>query len=303
MTGWKFNKSPKHIFSLKSVNRRDDRLINTFFITEIMKSIKCPKCNLTNWAHDVACKRCGLEFGSVASPSPQSEGWANEGTADSGFGDTGWQQNPQSAYQNFGQATPLNSGLALASMVVGIVAFPTSFMCIGILLAPVALVMGIIALVRTSKKPLVYGGKGFAIAGIATSSLTLLFMIPIIAAIAIPNLLASRRAANEGSAISSLRILHDAEQTYMAVRSTETCGDLRSLGSDNLIDSVLATGQKSGYVYEITNLGDGIGCDLFATPISNSTGTRSFMISDDGVIRSADKKGLKANKNDKPMNF
>jgi len=41
-------------------------------------------------------------------------------------------------------------------------------------------------------------------------------IIGIIAAIAIPNLLASRRAANEGSAQSSLRTLHSSQATYQA---------------------------------------------------------------------------------------
>ena len=41
-------------------------------------------------------------------------------------------------------------------------------------------------------------------------------IIGIIAAIAIPNLLASRRAANEGSAQSSLRTIHSSQATYQA---------------------------------------------------------------------------------------
>src|SRR5499433_4426903 len=45
-------------------------------------------------------------------------------------------------------------------------------------------------------------------------------IIGIIAAIAIPNLLAARRAANEGSAISSLRTLHGAQMTYQATNGS-----------------------------------------------------------------------------------
>ncbi len=41
-------------------------------------------------------------------------------------------------------------------------------------------------------------------------------IIGIIAAIAIPNLLASKRAANEGSAVASMRTITSAEATYAA---------------------------------------------------------------------------------------
>ena len=85
-------------------------------------------------------------------------------------------------------------------------------------------------------------------------------IIGIIAAIAIPNLLASRRAANEGSAQSSLRTIHSSEAVY---QSTIGDGRFRSVGSrepfvqdeaslagQNLIDSELAKGSKSGYSFE-----------------------------------------------------
>ena len=73
-------------------------------------------------------------------------------------------------------------------------------------------------------------------------------IIGIIAAIAIPNLLASRRAANEGSAQSSLRTLHSSQATYQATSGNGAyAADLATLAGSNLIDSVLAAGTKSGY--------------------------------------------------------
>src|SRR3954452_13384479 len=77
-------------------------------------------------------------------------------------------------------------------------------------------------------------------------------IIGIIAAIAIPNLLASRRAANEGSAQSSLRTIHSSEATYQATSGNGNFGSRTELGTANLIDPVLASGTKSGYIFTIT---------------------------------------------------
>src|SRR5262245_66538979 len=76
-------------------------------------------------------------------------------------------------------------------------------------------------------------------------------IIGIIAAIAIPNLLASRRAANEGSAQSSLRTIHSSEATYQATAGQGNFGDLAALQTGNLIDAVLGGGSKSGYTFNI----------------------------------------------------
>src|SRR5207237_1293370 len=74
-------------------------------------------------------------------------------------------------------------------------------------------------------------------------------IIGIIAAIAIPNLLASRRAANEGSAEQSLRTISSAEATYQNTAGNGTYGTLAFLMGQSLVDSVLGqadTKAKSG---------------------------------------------------------
>lgn len=195
----------------------------------------------------------------------------------------------------------LKSGLAVASMVLGILGFVTAIFLVGFVFAFIGLILGIVALVKASKHPMIYGGKGFAIAGIALGVLPVL-TVPIIAAIAIPNLLAARRAANEGSAISSIRTLSAAEATYMATNASSKCGELNQLGAAQLIDSVLASGEKTGYRFQTVNSPFG-GCEITATPISASTGTRSFYFStEDGLIRAGKKNGQRADKNDSPIN-
>lgn len=192
-------------------------------------------------------------------------------------------------------------------MAFGILGFVTAMFLIGILFAPIGLILGIIALSKANKNPQTYGGKGFAIAGIATSSMVVLF-VPMVMAIAIPNLLAARRAANEGSAISSLRTIAAAEQTYQATVGQGKCGDLSELAGANLIPAQMATTPRNGYKYLLVKIPSIYGgCEITATPMVSkgvsATGTRSFYYStDDGLIRAGAKNGQLADKKDAPLN-
>ncbi len=118
-------------------------------------------------------------------------------------------------------------------------------------------------------------------------------IIGIIAAIAIPNLLASRRAANEGSAQSSLRTVHSAQVTYQATTGNGAfAGTLAVLNGQNLVDSVLSSGTKSGYDYAIVEqagTGSTAVFGVYAFPDISSgvsqTGTRTFGTTHGGVMR------------------
>ena len=116
-------------------------------------------------------------------------------------------------------------------------------------------------------------------------------IIGIIAAIAIPNLLASKRAANEGSAQSSIRTIHSSEAVYQSTQGNGNYGDLAALAGQNLIDSVLALGHKSGYTFAITADNTATPVNFFAeahpsdTGAATRTGNRSFCIAEDGVLR------------------
>ncbi len=121
-------------------------------------------------------------------------------------------------------------------------------------------------------------------------------IIGIIAAIAIPNLLASRRAANEGSAQSSLRTTHSAEATYQATAGNGAFGTLAALDTADLVDPVLGTGVKSGYNFTIPTIvapSTGVQAQFFAQadPQTDSgasqSGTRHFCVTEDGVMRGA----------------
>ncbi len=115
-------------------------------------------------------------------------------------------------------------------------------------------------------------------------------IIGIIAAIAIPNLLASRRAANEGSAQSSLRTISTCEAAYLHTYGSGTYADLATLGSKVMTDSVLSAGSKSGYDFAVNPVaGPPAQFWAYGYPITTSglgqTGTRRFGLTEDGVLR------------------
>lgn len=119
-------------------------------------------------------------------------------------------------------------------------------------------------------------------------------IIGIIAAIAIPNLLASRRAANEGSAQSSIHTIHSAQLTYAVTYGngaySTTVANLYTSG--RLIDTVLGAGTKSGYTFAIVEAAGtgstavfGAKCIPVSTTMPQATGTRRFGITEEGVMR------------------
>src|ERR1700745_1176709 len=102
--------------------------------------------------------------------------------------------------------------------------------------------------------------KGFSLIEL----LIVVAIILIIAAIAIPNLLRSRIAANESSAVGSIRTLNTAEVTYAStypdvgftctlshLGPTSSSGSATSTSS-GMIDAVLSSGTKSGYTFVLT---------------------------------------------------
>ena len=153
--------------------------------------------------------------------------------------------------------------------------------------------------------------KGFSLIEL----LIVVAIILIIAAIAIPNLLRSRMAANQASAVGSLRTLVTANISYdstYGVRFSPSLGALggpagaaaANCGQALLIDSVLSnagagnTSQKSGYTFTYVPgapytgplpAGCVAGVNNFtvtAVPVVlNQTGQNSYCVDESGVVR------------------
>jgi prepilin-type N-terminal cleavage/methylation domain-containing protein len=143
--------------------------------------------------------------------------------------------------------------------------------------------------------------KGFSLIEL----LIVVAIILIIAAIAIPNLLRARIAANESSAASGIRTINTGEVAYYSTYGS-VYGTLAQLGPGGpavacpgaaaanacLIDGVLASNGnpggtgKSGYNYAAVVTNAGQGYSAVANPLTvNTTGVRGFCSIEDGVVR------------------
>ena len=259
-----------------------------------MGSVTCSGCGFVSFATSEVCRQCGGPLFAAGQGASQTY-----------------------ARDNFGGQR--SKGMAVFALICGLAGVPA--LIIGFILGLVlggnpmpgliagflffgvstllGIILGITATVRANKMPSEFGGKGMAVAGIVLGALSLVCVVPvgIISAIAIPNLLASRRAANEGAAIGSLRALAEAQNTYQASAGNGEFGTLEELDEAALLDAQLASGVKHGYRFEVEVYEGSYA--LTASPVLYpDTGARSFYSSETGVIRAADKRGLSADEND-----
>lgn len=242
----------------------------------------CPRCQADNPAGTAACQSCGF----ILLRSSSAAGGAS--------------------------APGRRRGLAITSLVLGVLSLPTlGLLGIGAILA---IVLGIVALVKASNHPAEYGGKGLAIGGIVTgaASFVLIPFVGIIAAIAIPSLLRARVSANEAGTLSDVRTVISAQAAYQAsnggfydtlecLASPATCIPNYSQTSSTFLDAELASASVRAGYRRALHLGPPPAAGAVGkTPISptsvtsfayvavplqwNRTGVRAFCGDSSGVI-------------------
>ncbi|HSC46181.1 MAG TPA: DUF4190 domain-containing protein [Candidatus Acidoferrum sp.] len=202
------------------------------------------------------------------------------------------------------------SGKATASLVCGVIFFMWP------LTAVAAVILGHLALSEIKKSAGRLAGQGMAIAGLVLGYIGIAAVpfILIIAAIAIPNLLRARMAANEASAVGTLRTYNTAMITYASAcpdigypASLENlgpggkdCNHLEVVDSQMGVLLPVKNGYRFFYIREGTVPGKS-GYGLAADPVSpGASGMRHFFTDQSGVIRYSTEGS--ANVNSPPLN-
>jgi hypothetical protein len=197
---------------------------------------------------------------------------------------------------------PETSGKAIASLVFGLLAFilPAAIL---------AIVFGHISRAEIRQSAGRLTGDGMALAGLIFGYMGVsVIPILIIAAIAIPNLLRARIAANEASAVGAVRTLNIAELSYVSEYKVGYTCNLHDLGgaggsrtAAGLIDNTLASGEKNGYIFQLQNCtADGYAASAVPRP-PNQTGMRTFCSKQDGVIRTGNRSAEDCLNNGEPL--
>src|SRR5215471_18472632 len=266
-----------------------------------MNRSKCPECGFVGWADAEACKKCGAAISpsvvEAPAPAPAPNFAVAYPTAAAPAPNVAVPYPGYDAYPN----AQLKTGLATAALIIGIL----NFLFFGMFVIPiiVGIVISVVALNKIKHNPYEYGGRSLAIGGLVTNIVSISIIL-LIAAIAIPNILAARRAAFQAVAVNSLREIHTAEERYQMRKGKGHYGTLAELQSESLITPEMAGGIHWGYRFKIEVGKDGSdGWEGFATPTEyGSTGVRSFFIDETGILRGEDIHGLDASRFSPPVN-
>ena len=122
-------------------------------------------------------------------------------------------------------------------------------------------------------------------------------IIAVVASFAIPNLIASRKGANEGAAVAALKAIYTAQQMHQQ-RFDHYAEDIGTLASEDLLDSGFADDSRQGYEFLVvgstvgTQRADGTvgeassgSFSVLARPlVFDKTGDRQFLIDETGTV-------------------
>ena len=157
-----------------------------------------------------------------------------------------------------------NSGLAIWSLVLGILAVVLSVACVGPLFAVPAVICGHMAHSRIKRSGGALSGGGLAVGGLITGyvSIALIPIVAMLAAIAIPNFVKARETAMRNACLSNLRQISSAKQQWASDNgkddsATPTASDLDKYFSPLGFSEVKCPKQGS---YGINAVGENTTC-------------------------------------------
>src|SRR5258706_13209291 len=158
---------------------------------------------------------------------------------------------------------PKNSGLAVWSLVLGVLAIVLSIVCIGPLFAIPAVICGHVAYSRIKRSAGALSGEGLAMGGLITGyiGIALIPVIALLAAIAVPNFVKARDTAQRYACINNLRQIEGAKSSWALERKKNDgepvmAADIRGYLSTNSLKC------PKGGVYQINPVGEKPTCSI-----------------------------------------
>jgi len=280
----------------------------------------CFKCGASMPDTATVCPQCATPVNSASAPPPSSTAtppqpispWLNVPPVQPQYSQTPAYPAPG---QSYGQAT--TDGQAVASLVLGIAAL---FLCFSVLAGIPAIILGHLSWSRIRRSMGRLKGEGMALAGLIMGYLSIPWVL-IFAAIAIPNLLRARMAANESVAASTVRTIITSQVAYSTTYPDRGYApDLATLGpgptgSCNaeataehacLINNILGNARctanawctKDAYRYSLRREGDcaqqpgshesSVAECIFvvtASPLSSAAGSKNMCATSEGIVR------------------
>ncbi len=131
--------------------------------------------------------------------------------------------------------------------------------------------------------------KGFSL----VEMLVVIVIVGIITSIAVPQLLAARRRANDASAITTLRVIINAQHTYKTSDGAGSYGTFNQLFNAGIIDNQVRSGVKSGFQFTVVPTAaagndppvfDAYGIAAVFGTIPTATGNKNFYTNESSVI-------------------
>ncbi|MEK7725065.1 MAG: hypothetical protein AAB336_11990 [Acidobacteriota bacterium] len=298
-----------------------------------MTPLKCPQCNLTNFATAITCGRCGFLFQELKRPMPPIRAGENVANINSlpsvnvkapslpitpkppDYSLTQVSQNTGANYQpslvktnlpppqkpfatqSVNQQPPQNQFQPIGQSSNKASGVMSSTVERNTAMAEMALEANSGGVVfKILMLPFTVAKKivGFLYSHKKVAALVL--APPAIAVVVGPNLLEAIKSANENSAVATIKAINQGQVTFMTTKFR--CGELKELEQSQLIDASVGGGIKSGYVFTVSKLPGG--CEVFAKPTEtqglSATGNRSFYFSTrDNTLRVSVDKNVLAN--------